>query len=965
MDHGQELPQGSRLEEFVIERTLGVGGFGITYLALDTSLGRKVVVKEHLPDAFSFRDVAAMTVRPRHSSGEMLENYQWALDSFLREAEMLAALDHPNIVRVLRRFEGNGTAYFVMPFVEGESFDKVIEHRQKDGGHFTESQLHALLEALLNAFTYLHGQGVHHRDVKPGNILLTADKRPVLIDFGAARQHLGQKSMTVIESAGYTPFEQTESRGNIGPWSDLYALGGVLRKAITFETPARSADRIRRDPMTDLASDPAWNQRYSMRFLQSVDRALRVNEEDRWQDGAQWLDHLREQPNETAESKPGAARQPEPQGVATSSVNSAKVADDRDPSSLASRGPKLRMPPAGVSHPETKATPLPGNRSNRSLKRKKRSKACLAVTLVILVGTAGFGGWRMMQARDSDTDNGVTSEFLQPTEAFADASAEPVEPEPIRVPNKSEWKSLAGQDDPFACALLGEALLTGDAGMAKDPTKAMSLLATSAEAGHPLGTFLFAEARRSEGEDSSGFEEAIELGLETRANEGGPVWQAAIGRAYLRGTGTDPNPKEAFDWLKSAADAGHASSQQLVSEMLGAGLGTTVNARESLRYLEKAAESGRTEAIIHTARLYHSGPPTLRNPSKALVWAREAAKSGDPVSMGLLGDLLESGAAVTRKPAEALHWYRQAAEKEDAFSMGRLGIFLMNGTACEQNEKEAFNWLRKSVELNDKQSFFPLGSLYETGDGGIKDPVRAVALYRSGAEAGDVDAIEALARCAEQGVGMMKNTAEAARLYAMATEKGSHEAGFRLGMLMLDGRGISKDETEAFRLIRNAAEEGNSEAIFQMARCLETGLGTDRDEASAIRAYRDAAEDDLPEACFRLAVMLEEGRGASKDEAGAAKWYRVAADTGHIGAQVNLGILHSQGRGVKQDDEAALEWYAKAAEHQDEDALVLLGMMHQFGIGTQRSSKEAAKFYKKAADQGDAEAKELLEKLSQ
>jgi serine/threonine protein kinase len=120
----QALPAGTRIEEFVIERVLGSGGFGITYLARDVRLNRQVVIKENLPVQFCFRDTHSLTVAPRHSQGEDAENFLWSLENFSKEAAMLASLDHPGIVKVLRSFEAFGTAYFVMPFVEGVTLDE-------------------------------------------------------------------------------------------------------------------------------------------------------------------------------------------------------------------------------------------------------------------------------------------------------------------------------------------------------------------------------------------------------------------------------------------------------------------------------------------------------------------------------------------------------------------------------------------------------------------------------------------------------------------------------------------------------------------------------------------------------------------------------------------------------------------------------------------------------------------------
>jgi len=298
----QALPAGTRLEEFVIECVLGSGGFGVTYLALDTSLGRQVVIKENLPAQFCFRDTHSLTVAPRHTSAEDVENFRWSLENFAKEAAILASLDHPGIVRVLRSFPALGTAYFVMPFVDGVGFDALIEERRVKGQAFSEEELRGLLDRMLNALGYLHDRGIYHRDLKPGNLLITNEGVPVLIDFGSARQRLSERSMTVIESPGYTPFEQLQSRGNIGPWSDLYALGATLQKALTGEAPPKTMDRMRRDPRVPLAGRAELAGCHSANFLAAIDKSLEVEETARWQDASQWLTALRGKATDSADA---------------------------------------------------------------------------------------------------------------------------------------------------------------------------------------------------------------------------------------------------------------------------------------------------------------------------------------------------------------------------------------------------------------------------------------------------------------------------------------------------------------------------------------------------------------------------------------------------------------------------------------------------------------------------------------
>ena len=342
----QALQQGTRLEEFVIEKVLGSGGFGITYLARDTGLGRQVVIKENLPTQFAWRETTTGTVRPRHTTGGDVDDYEWSMKNFLREAETLASLDHPGIVRVLRKFETNGTAYFVMPFVQGLPFDSLMEDRKSKGSPFSEEELHGLLVRMLAALGYLHQHGIYHRDIKPANILITQDGIPVLIDFGSARQQISERSMTVIESAGYTPFEQLQSRGNVGPWSDLYALGATITKAITCETPPKAADRMMGDPWTGLAGSTQWAASFSQTLLQSIDRAMAVDPKHRWQCAEEWKKALRNGGNTSV--TPNATT---PMPMPNQNAHLQPQISTASPA-YAAQTTKPYQPPATLEHPE-------------------------------------------------------------------------------------------------------------------------------------------------------------------------------------------------------------------------------------------------------------------------------------------------------------------------------------------------------------------------------------------------------------------------------------------------------------------------------------------------------------------------------------------------------------------------------------------------------------------------------------
>jgi serine/threonine protein kinase len=328
---GQTLPAGYRLEEFVIERVLGSGGFGITYLAHDKSLGRKVVIKENLPIHCSYLDTLTCTVKPRGIDHDSASEFEWAMMNFEREASTLASLEHPNIAKVHRLFQTNQTAYFVMPYVQGVALDTLAAERENDARPFSRDELINILKPLLAALIYLHDQQVFHRDIKPGNILLTKHGIPVLIDFGAARHQLSERSMTVIESPGYTPFEQIRSEGNMGPWSDLYGLGATFYRLASFERPQRSADRIQRDEMRPLAVRDELVRHYGDGLLEIIDRAMAVAVEDRFQSASEMLGVL----SESAETGQAVTRTVQRSPMEFSEKLAAKALALRDSGKLA------------------------------------------------------------------------------------------------------------------------------------------------------------------------------------------------------------------------------------------------------------------------------------------------------------------------------------------------------------------------------------------------------------------------------------------------------------------------------------------------------------------------------------------------------------------------------------------------------------------------------------------------------
>lgn len=303
---GDALPPGTELcnGQYLIDKYLNSGGFGITYLAQD-SLGRKVVIKECFPNAICCRSGEAVRLRSR----SFHVDFNQAVKLFQKEARALAQLQHPNIVGVHQIFEANGTAYMALDFVEGRDLFDLFD---QNPAAFTPAAIQELAFVLLDALCYVHENGILHRDISPDNILLDTSGTPVLIDFGAARQSATQASRILSRvhtvKDGYSPQEFYIAGSEQSASSDLYALAATFVHLITGSPPPNSSLRLaavaeqKPDPYQPLAGRFSG---YDLRFLTAIDRCLCLFAKDRLPSAESWLAAL------TSEALPQGAPAPD------------------------------------------------------------------------------------------------------------------------------------------------------------------------------------------------------------------------------------------------------------------------------------------------------------------------------------------------------------------------------------------------------------------------------------------------------------------------------------------------------------------------------------------------------------------------------------------------------------------------------------------------------------------------------
>ena len=390
-DMAGNLPVGTRLGEFEITKLIGEGGFGIVYLAHDHSLERRVALKEYMPSSLAARAGGSQVIvkSERHR-----ETFEAGLKSFINEARLLASFDHPSLVKVYRFWEANGTAYMVMPFLEGTTLKDVLREMRRSGQAPDESWLGSVLGPLSEALLVIHSEHCYHRDIAPDNVMLLPEKnRWLLLDFGAARRVISEhtQALTVILKPGYAPVEQYAEIPGMkqGPWTDVYALAAVVYFAIMGKTPPPSVGRLLNDTYVPLAQAAAG--RYSDRFLSAVDRALAVRPEQRTQSIGEFrqdmgLGEVVFDPYVTKPLPPGT-EMPQRMNERTIALPSAFA----NPPPAATQQPAARLPMA--------AAPAPAAAAATAAAPRKGSGALVGAGIgaVVLLGI-GIGAYVMLSS---------------------------------------------------------------------------------------------------------------------------------------------------------------------------------------------------------------------------------------------------------------------------------------------------------------------------------------------------------------------------------------------------------------------------------------------------------------------------------------------------------------------------------------------------------------------------------------
>jgi len=288
------LPRGFRLPEYEIEKPISEGGFSVVYLARHLPTNERVVIKEFFPVKYAKR---LSTGRVETVSEEGSRSFGMGIVRFFNEGSALAKINHPNIVHVTNMFRANNTVYMVMDFEVGRDMRWYIKRKN---GNLSEKFLRTVFPEVLAGLKVLHRNQILHLDIKPANILLRSGGHPLLIDFGAVKQPEGTTSLEVkgqTLTTGFAPIEQ-HNHGNIGFWTDIYAVGATMFSCITGKPPPSSLERVSKDRLESVIRG-LEKKGYSRPLLEAMNQSLKMDLTERIQNVDEFMALLNIRPDES------------------------------------------------------------------------------------------------------------------------------------------------------------------------------------------------------------------------------------------------------------------------------------------------------------------------------------------------------------------------------------------------------------------------------------------------------------------------------------------------------------------------------------------------------------------------------------------------------------------------------------------------------------------------------------------
>ncbi|MDO5133594.1 MAG: protein kinase [Eubacteriales bacterium] len=695
------IPCGSVLiGRYMIGQVLGQGGFGITYVAQDLQNQELVAIKEYFPDTLASRD-ASLVVRSYNR--QRTESFESGKKSFLEEARTLARfIGSSNIVAVRSFFEENGTAYFVMEYISGISLKKYLE---KKGGRITWPEAMKILTPVLDALSDVHAAGIIHRDVTPDNIAVTDSGVVKLLDFGAARYSIGEKSQSldIILKQGYAPYEQYMHRSRQGPYTDVYSLAATFYNAVTGLIPPESVERVAEDCI-DLPSSlgvdiPPYAEEALM-------KALAVRPEDRLQSMADFkyaLTHgLRALENRKRTA--GILRLILPFAAVVVIAAAAVLFYS------------LFFKETGTQHAEDEQTAAVADTAESTVSAEEAETAAAPRTeMEILLENAenSDAASQVVLGNMYYTGDGVEQDYTEALKWFTKA---------------------AEQDNETAQYILGHMYQSGE-GTRQDYREALKWYTGAAEQGNADAQYQTGYFYEHALDTEQDYGEALKW-YKLAAGQGVVRAQYAVASMYEAGHGADRNYEEALAWYEKAAEQNDPAAQNSIGHLYKYGYGVEKSDEKAFEWFEKSAEQGYSDAQNNLGMAYFNGFGVDQDYVKALEWYRKAAEQGHASAQNNVGWMYAQGLGVEQDNEKAFEWFEKAAKQDHPAAQNNLGYMYMEGIGRDPDYEKAREWFRKAADQGYGAASFSLGEIYLRGLGVDVNEEEAKKWYQKAAEQG-------------------------------------------------------------------------------------------------------------------------------------------------------------------------------------------------------------------------------------
>lgn len=811
----QQLTIGTLLRggSYKIEKVLGQGSFGITYLAEHTNLGRKVAIKEFFMKELNSRgedgSITGMT------DGSLSQNY---CVKFQKEAINLSRLDHPNIVRVTDSFSENGTFYYVMDYIEGQNLNDYVKSH-----HMDEAEATSIIKSVADALIYMHEEKhMLHLDLKPGNVMRrNSDGHIFLIDFGLCKHFSedGQPetSTTIgLGTAGYAPIEQGNKakNGEFRPTIDVYALGATFYKLLTCETPPPASDLVSDD---ELLENNLRAKGVSEVYVNVISEAMCPNVRKRIQNIQSFKDKLlgvtgeahglskNDNIQETTEETLVTPVEVEPVVEVTSTVDTENdegvdkgIQEYHSVWSFNGRVGRLSYFAALFGGLFAFFIPIIFLRIiGVDVDTAFNSPIiifCYAIFYIaywyisLTVGAKrchdlGHSGWfqlipfygfvMLFSFGDGDDneygyeDDGISKKSLKVLGLIV--AIVYVIVFAICLIGDDKAKQYANAEDIIEGHIIKDGVF-----LPRDSVTALPTIQKLADKQYGPAIWMLAQYYKN---GSAGIpmdaieatrlcEQAFPILLK-EAESGDMYSQCALSLIYADEDGTHADNSKAFTWMQKAAEQGYGDALSNLAGHYLDGIGCNKNDQKAFEYMQKAAEVNKNNGEM-LAAMYLQGIGTKVDTTKAISIYKELADMQSSSSQAQLGHIYYE-----QDKYDLAFKYLSLAEKKDELqAIDDLTVMYLRGWGVTENQDKAISLAQRGVELSNRDPYFlfALGVCYEE-----KDNAKAFANVKESAEKGNPTAQYRLALYYQNGYGVKVNESLAYKWYKKALANGYKE----------------------------------------------------------------------------------------------------------------------------------------------------------------------------------------------